>query len=183
MPVAKADFLQLPGGPDGFDQETDRWRRFIAWVDPNGERKLLRDTFDRLLAAGPLNRPEGIVWGDSRLGNMMIADNCEVAAVMDWEQPSLGGALHDLGWWLQSDHNQTTGQGLAPLEGMGTREETIQLWTDVCGKSAAEIAWYETFACLKMECLAVRMMALREMPASVRSAEPGRRTAALLDRL
>ena len=183
VPVSQARFLELPGGPDGFDQESDRWRRFIEWVDPKGKRMLLRATFDRLLVAGPTNRPEGIVWGDSRLGNMMIGADCEVAAVMDWEQPSLGGALHDLGWWLQSDHNQTTGQGIAPLAGMGTRQETIQLWSEVCGKSAADIEWYEIFACLKMECLAVRMMALREMPASVMASEPGRRTAELLDRL
>ncbi len=181
VPLSDAGFLELPGGPDGFDQEADRWRRFIAWVDPKGERKLLRDTFDRLLALGPPNKPEGIVWGDSRIGNMMIGDDFRVAAVMDWEQPSLGGALHDLGWWLQSDHNQTAGQGITPLEGMGTREETIQLWSEVCGKSAADIEWYEAFACLKMECLAVRMMALREMPASVMNSEPGQKTAKLLD--
>lgn len=183
VPVAEAGFLELPGGPDGFDQEVHRWRRFIDWVDPLKERGLLRDTFDRLLAAGPANRPEGIVWGDSRLGNMMIGADCTVAAVMDWEQPSLGGALHDLGWWLQSDYNQTTGQGITPLDGMGSREETIALWSEVSGKSAADIAWYEAFACLKMECLAVRMMTLREMPASVMNADPGQRTALLLDRL
>lgn len=183
VPVEQAAFLELPGGPNGFDQESDRWRRFIAWVDPQGERRLLRDTFERLLTAGPVNRPEGIVWGDSRLGNMMIGDDGETVAVMDWEQPSLGGALHDLGWWLQSDRNQTTGQGVPRLEGMGSREETIDLWQEVCGKSAADIEWYEIFACLKMECLAVRMMALRDMPASVMNSEPGRRTAELLDRL
>lgn len=183
VPVSEAGFLTLPGGPDGFDQESDRWRRFITWVDPKGERKLLRDTFERLLALTPANRPEGIVWGDSRIGNMMIGDDFKVAAVMDWEQPSLGGALHDLGWWLQSDHNQTVGQGITPLEGMGTRAETIALWSQVSGKSAEGIEWYEAFACLKMEALAVRMISLRDMPEGLRNAEFGRRTAALLDRL
>ena len=181
--VADAAFLALPGGPDGFDQEVDRWRRFMHWVDPKSERSFLKETFDRLLAMAPANRPEGIVWGDSRIGNMMIGPDFQVAAVMDWEQPSLGGALHDLGWWLQCDHNQTFGQGITPLKGMGTREETIALWSQVSGKSAADIAWYEAFASLKMECLAVRMIALREMPASVVKAESGRRTAELLDRL
>jgi len=183
VPLDNAGFLELPGGPDGFDQESDRWRRFIAWVDPMGERTLLRDTFERLLSLTPANRPEGIVWGDSRLGNMMIGPDFKVAAVMDWEQPSLGGALHDLGWWLQSDYNQTVGQGITPLEGMGTRAETIALWSQVSGKSAEGIEWYEAFACLKMEILAVRMMSLRDMPESVRNAESGRRTAALLDKL
>lgn len=183
VPVADALFLTLPGGPDGFDQESDRWRRYINWVDPKGQRKLLRDTFDRMLAMAPANRPEGIVWGDSRIGNMMIGANNQVAAVMDWEQPGLGGALHDLGWWLHHDYNQTTGQGIAPLDGMGSRDETVALWSEVSGKSAEGIDWYEAFACLKMEALAVRMMDLRDMPESVRTAEAGRRTAEMLDRL
>jgi aminoglycoside phosphotransferase (APT) family kinase protein len=183
VPVTGAAFLSLPGGPVGFDQEVERWRRFMHWVDPKGERAMLHATFERMLVMGPANRPEGIVWGDSRIGNMMIGPDFQVAAVMDWEQPSLGGALHDLGWWLRCDYNQTIGQGITPLDGMGTREETIALWSDVSGKSAADIAWYEAFASFKMECLAVRMIALRDMPASVVNAESGRRTANLLDRL
>ena len=180
VPVSAAGFLELPGGPDLFNQEVERWRRYMDWVDPAGERIVLRDTFDRLLGAGPANRAEGIVWGDSRLGNMMIGADFKVAAVMDWEQPSLGGALHDLGWWLWTDHNQTTAQDIPPLAGMGSRDETIALWSEVCGKSAADIDWYEAFACFKMECLAIRMMALRDMPLR---GEPGSGTARLLERL
>lgn len=180
VPVTKADFLTLPGGPTLFDQEVERWQRFIDWVDPQGNRIPLRDTFANLLAAGPVNRPDGIVWGDSRLGNMMIGPDFKVAAVMDWEQPSLGGALHDLGWWLWTEQNQTIAQGISPLAGMGTREETIALWSKVSGKSAADIEWYEAFACFKMECLSVRMAAIREMPAGVLLSEAGKRTAQLI---
>jgi aminoglycoside phosphotransferase (APT) family kinase protein len=183
VPVSSAGFLALPGADDGFDQEVDRWRRYIEWVDPAAERKLLRDMFASLLAIGPINRPEGIVWGDARLGNMMIGSDFRVAAVMDWEQPSLGGALHDLGWWLQIDHTQTVGQGITPLDGMGNRAETIALWSEVSGKSAADIDWYEAFACFKMECLAIRMLAIREMPALMKMPEPGSRTRAMLERL
>ncbi|MBP6580386.1 MAG: phosphotransferase family protein [Sphingorhabdus sp.] len=183
IPISDAGFLTLPGGPDGFDQEVDRWRRFKNWVDPKGKRTLLHATFDRMLAMAPANRPDGIVWGDSRIGNMMIGADFEVVAVMDWEQPSLGGALHDLGWWLQCDYNQTIGQGIATLAGMGSRDETIALWSEVSGKSAAAIDWFEAFASFKMECLAVRMITLRDMPASVVNAESGRRTSDLLDRL
>lgn len=31
---------------------------------------------------------------------MMFDKNFEVSAVVDWEQPSLGGALNDLAWWI-----------------------------------------------------------------------------------
>jgi aminoglycoside phosphotransferase (APT) family kinase protein len=183
VPLSLAEFLKVPEGPDGFEQEVDRWQRFVQWIDPQGERALLRATFARLLKATPANRPEGIVWGDARLGNMMIGPDFRVAAVMDWEQPSRGGALHDLGWWLQSDDTQTVAQGIAPLAGMGTRAETIALWSERSGKSAADIDWYVAFASFKMECLSVRMAGNRHLPNSVVRAEPGTRTARLLDRL
>ena len=179
MPVGDAEFLALPGDfAEGFDQELDRWRRYMEWVDPAGELALLRDGFARLVAARPGNRPEGIVWGDARLGNMMIGDDWTVAAVMDWEQPSLGGALHDLGWWLHTDYVQTVGRGLAPLAGMGSRAETIELWEAVSGKSAQDIDWYQIFAAFKMECLAVRLATMRPLP---KMAEPGTQTARFLD--
>jgi len=183
VPVTSAAFLALPGGPTGFDQEVSRWRRFLSWVDPGSELTLLRATFKRLLAAGPSNKADGIAWGDARLGNMMIDSNFEVAAVVNWEQPSLGGALHDLGWWLQCDYNQTTRQGFSRLDGMGDRADTIALWSEVSGKSAADIEWYEAFACFKMECLALRMAALRKKSVGSGTADPGRRTAEMLNRL
>ncbi|UVO53628.1 phosphotransferase family protein [Sphingomonas sp. SUN039] len=180
VPVADGAFLNLPGDfAEHFDQETDRWRRYLDWIDPVGKLVLLRDGFDRLRARKPVNRPPGIVWGDARLGNMMIADDFSVAAVMDWEQPSLGGALHDLGWWLYSDHVQTAGRGIPVLDGMGSRDETITLWSEIAGKSAADIDWYEIFVVFKMECLGVRMQVLRGMAAV---AEPGSQTARYLAR-
>lgn len=184
VPVARASFLAEPEtGTNGFAQEIERWARYVDWVDPRGERTLLREGLERLRAIAPANQAEGIVWGDARLGNMMIGDDYKVAAVMDWEQPSLGGALHDLGWWLHSEVNQTVGRGLAPLEGMGSRDETIALWSETCGKSAADIDWYEAFAAFKMDALGVRMAALGRMPAPFAAIEPGTATRAKMEQL
>ena len=182
--AAVPDFLAQPGRPTGFDQETDRWRRFMIWVDEAGETQLA-EAYDRLMAAGPANRPDGIVWGDARLGNMMIAPDFSVAAVMDWEQPSQGGALHDLGWWLLSEQNYTVNQGIAQLDGMGAREETIALWEKVSGKSAADIDWYIGFAIFKQECLSISTFRNREMPANAvtRMGVPGTRTLAYIGKI
>ena len=117
----------------------------------------------RLEANWPKNQPEGMVWGDARIGNMMFDDNYDVVAVMDWEQPSLGGALHDLAWFVtlaETMHGKTSQYG-AYLEGMGSRDETIALWQEICGKSVADLEWYEDFTNLKMSCTGVRLDMLR----------------------
>jgi aminoglycoside phosphotransferase (APT) family kinase protein len=164
VPRAKLDFLQgPPSAQEGFAQEWDKYVRFVDWVKDQPAAYILRASLERLDKLAPKNRPEGLVWGDARIGNMMFNDACEVVAVMDWEQPSLGGALQDLAWFLvlsETMHGKSAVRGKY-LPGMGTREETIALWEQVSGKSAADIEWYEEFTQLKMACTGVRLTALR----------------------
>jgi aminoglycoside phosphotransferase (APT) family kinase protein len=96
------------------------------------EKKTGRAAMYRLEKLWPVNQPPGLVWGDSRLGNIMFDENFDVAAVMDWEQPSLGGALHDLAWRLVlSDVHHAAGPNRPFFEGMGTCAETIALWQEL----------------------------------------------------
>lgn len=184
VPLDAMAFLDPPGGPHGFAFEWDRWTRYLAWISGDERLDFLERAHAALERSMPADRSPGIVWGDARLGNMMIADNGEVAAVMDWEQISLGGPLHDLGWWLHIDHSQTVGNNIPRLEGMGTREETIRLWSEVSGKSAADIDWHEAFAAFKICCLTVQTCRLGA--AIARGRDPidnssSRRLATMLD--
>jgi aminoglycoside phosphotransferase (APT) family kinase protein len=163
VPLSSVGFLARPGdGKDGFEQEWNRYHRYLAWISEERSWPFLEAAWERLRERLPTNRPAGLVWGDSRLGNMLFDRDFRVIAVMDWEQPSLGGVLHDLAWWLVlSDRMHSTGGGRAHLAGMGTREETIALWTKVTGISPADIEWYEAFACFKLSCLSVRTRRLK----------------------
>lgn len=172
VPLAEVPFLAGPAhAPRGLAQEWDKYERFVAWLQredaESGKRfgPILEKGLARLQAEWPKNQPEGLVWGDARIGNMMFDDDFDVVAVMDWEQPSLGGALHDLAWFSElseSMHGRKANPAVGQyLEGMGTREETVALWEEVSGKSAADLEWYEDFARLKMSCTGVRLGQLR----------------------
>ncbi|MFT4055191.1 MAG: phosphotransferase family protein [Novosphingobium sp.] len=164
VPVGKASFLAGQGSAaHGLAQEWNKYQRFTAWLEEVAPQPVLRDALARLEGAWPVHDPEGIVWGDARIGNMMFDDDFKVVAVMDWEQPSLGGALHDLAWFCtlsETMHGRSSTHG-AYLEGMGTREETIALWEEISGKSAAGLEWYEEFTHFKMTCTGVRLGQLR----------------------
>ncbi len=167
MPLEKFDFLKgPPGAEQGLPQEWDKFVRFVAWLQEVEPLPFLDDALAHLKSLWPKNQPEGVVWGDSRIGNMMFDDNFDVVAVMDWEQPSLGGALQDLAWFCviaDTMHGPNSSYG-APLEGMGSREETVELWQEICGKSAADLEWYEDFTQLKMTCTGIRLGHLRGTP-------------------
>jgi len=164
VPLSEVPFLAGPDhARDGLAQEWDKYTRFVEWVKDDPRAEILEAGRQRLLADWPKNQPEGMVWGDARIGNMMFDENFDVVAVMDWEQPSLGGALHDLAWFCtlaETMHGKSSQLG-AYLEGMGSREETIALWEEVCGKSAADLEWYEDFTQLKMSCTGIRLDMLR----------------------
>ena len=156
-PLDQVQFLAGPeGARSGLGQEWDKYDRFVEWVSREHRWPVLDAARDALLARWPKNQPEGIVWGDARLGNMMFDENFDVIAVMDWEQASLGGALHDLAWWLQMSafaHEKTAGK--PHLEGMGTREETIALWREITGIPVEDLDWYLDFTAFKTGCLSV----------------------------
>lgn len=162
VPLDRFAFLAGPDGLEGFAQEWEKYRNFVDWVIKDIPSPALEAGLARLGRNFPDNRPAGLVWGDARLGNMMFDDDFNVVAVMDWEQPSLGGALHDLAWFLTiSQRMHGEGPDGVGLEGMGSRAETIDLWESLTGKSATDIEWYEEFTQLKMTCLALRMGWLR----------------------
>ena len=162
VPVSEASFLELPCGGSGFDQEWDRWERALAVVDrPDRPLPGHRALLEQLRAAAPAHRPEGIVWGDARLGNMLVDDDFRIVALMDWEQPSLGGALPDLGWWLISQRAKVAARPGGALPGMLDRDEIIALWGECTGISTEAIDWYEAHAGFKMAVNMVRLLDLR----------------------
>jgi len=170
VPLAGLEFLEgPPNARRGLIQEWDKYNRFVEWVQEDDYCRqefgpLLKAAVARLEADWPENQPEGLVWGDARIGNMMFDDNFDVVAVMDWEQPSLGGALQDLAWFtVLSDtmHGPNASIVGQYLEGMGSRAETVALWEEVSGKSAADLEWYEDFSHLKMSLTGLRLGQLR----------------------
>lgn len=157
LPVEHFAFLEGPeGARSGLDQEWDKYVRFVEWISADRRWPILDAALANLRERWPRNQPPGLVWGGAEMVNMMFDDNFEVAAVMDWEQPSLGGPLNDLAWWLtMADTKHGPASGRPPLAGLGTREETIALWSEITGLSAEDIDWYEDFMALKLRCLSV----------------------------
>jgi aminoglycoside phosphotransferase (APT) family kinase protein len=166
LPQASAAFLKGPAGAEsGLTQEWDKFKRFAAWVSQDRRWPPLEKAMAHLERTWPKNQPAGIVWGDARIGNMMFDDNFEVVAVTDWEQPSLGGALHDLAWWLEmAGMREWTANGGTTLPGFLTRDEVIRIWQQETGLPVDDLDWYIDFTRFKVACLGIRTAALRGWP-------------------
>lgn len=164
-PLDDMGFLAGKDGLSGLAQEWDKYARFLEWVSVDHRWPLLERRMDDLKRRWPKHQPQGIVWGDARIGNMMIGSDFDVVCVMDWEQPSLGGAMHDLGWWTWMDESNHGGRrGGERLAGMGSLEETLCLWSEASGIPLDDFDWYAEFTGVKIALLSIRTAQFRGQP-------------------
>jgi len=164
-PLDDMGFLAGKDGLSGLEQEWDKYARFLEWVSTDHRWPVLERRMDDLRRRWPKHQPPGIVWGDARIGNMMIGPDFDVVAVMDWEQPSLGGAMHDLAWWVWMDESNHGAQpGRDHLAGMGKPDETLALWNEVTGIPLGDFDWHAEFTGLKIALLSIRTAQFRSQP-------------------
>jgi aminoglycoside phosphotransferase (APT) family kinase protein len=168
-PTAEVAFVDARSaeGEDALEGHFRRQLEGYRWAAAGREVPFLEDAIAWLEAALPVGTPDGLAWGDARIGNMMFGPAFDVVAVLDWEQASLGGALCDLGWWLLFDKFHSDSMGLRRLEGLGARSDTIALWEALTGLRARDLEWFEVFAALQVSSTLLRKSVLD------RSSKPG----------
>lgn len=182
-------FLDRPElGGDALDQMLNHLERFHAWA---GEGRS-HATVDPGLAWLRKNRPAEIgpkvlSWGDARIGNMIIDDQQEVAAVLDWEMLSLGTREMDLGWWIFLDRHHSEGIGAPLPPGFLAKPELIARYEQLTGYSVRDIDYYEVFAAVRMAILVERagwlMIESGLLPPDAQMAEVNPATTLLADLL
>jgi aminoglycoside phosphotransferase (APT) family kinase protein len=96
----------------------------------------------RLALDRPAPRPQTVVHGDFRLGNMLI-DERGIAAVLDWELVHLGDPLEDLGYLCVPAWRFG---GSEPVAGAGAYRALIDAYRDGGGGDVEldELLWWQT---------------------------------------
>ena len=138
--LAKLPPLEVLGSPVSPEDDVRMWARFADAANcPD-----LVGFIERLLARPPQRSgPPAVVHGDPKLSNVMWSAG-QLQAVLDWEMSLNGEPLSDLAYMLygfESEHHGATRPQKAP--GMLKRDEVIALWSEVSGRSAEGLFWYE----------------------------------------
>ncbi|MGO4362598.1 phosphotransferase family protein [Terrabacter sp. RAF57] len=84
------------GRPDGFlERQVRRWKQQL---DASRSRDLpgIDELHERLAGSVPAQGDPTIVHGDFRLDNLLVTNDDEVSAVLDWEMATLGDPLTDV---------------------------------------------------------------------------------------
>lgn len=122
----------------------------------NGRPMLYADAaLDYVLSNKPSDAPVNVLWGDATPSNVMFDDGGNVVALIDWELAALGPSELDLAWWLYFDDLFSRRFGIARLEGLPTRDESIAIWESAVGRKAQHMAYYDIVVALRMALVAV----------------------------
>ena len=103
----------------------------------------------------PADTATNVLWGDSTPSNVMFLPDGTVSGLIDWELAALGPSELDLAWWLYFDDLFSRRFGVAKLEGLPSREETIAIWEAAVGRAAQHLDYYGVVVALRMALVAV----------------------------
>jgi aminoglycoside phosphotransferase (APT) family kinase protein len=149
--------LENFGRPDGYlERQLRRWSQ--QWeASRTIDRPEVTTLLDRLQRALPETRFPGIVHGDVKLDNILVAphDRSRIVSVLDWEMATLGDTLADVGimlgfWDIPGEAPNPITQGLATLPGFPSRAELLDRYATTRGITLPDIDWYVVFADLKL---------------------------------
>lgn len=147
--VGLADF----GRPENFlARQVARWRKQF---DAAHTRDLPdMEKLHALLADNvPPEAPAGIVHGDYRLDNLLVDDDDQVRAVLDWELSTIGDSLTDLALMCVYHGMGASGGGVtdvANAPGFLSQEEIVTRYSEASGRDLSNFGFYVALGCFKL---------------------------------
>jgi aminoglycoside phosphotransferase (APT) family kinase protein len=149
------------GKPEGFlERQVGRWLGQLATYRTR-ELPGLDPVARWLEAHRPAPSPPGIMHGDYQLINVMFQHDApaRLAAVVDWEQATIGDPLLDLGWvlagWADPGEARVRfgSSYFARRDGLPTRAELTERYARRTGRALDALEYYVVLAWFKLACV------------------------------
>ncbi|MGB0621922.1 MAG: phosphotransferase family protein [Myxococcota bacterium] len=156
--LAKSDtgFLEFDEpGDTPLRRHVDNQRSYYRWlIDGGRSSPLIERTFEWLDANWPNETSTVVSWGDSRIGNIMYAeDGFEPVAILDWEMAGIGTRELDLGWlcfmhtyFFQVLLEQAGAPGLPKFL---LADDIAETYEKITGHPVEDLRWYLVYGGLR----------------------------------
>jgi aminoglycoside phosphotransferase (APT) family kinase protein len=149
------------GRPDGYlERQVSRW---LGQLEKYKTRPLpeVDDAAAWLADRVPPAQPPGVIHGDYKLDNVMLAPRLpvEIVAVVDWEQSTIGDPLVDVGWvlglWAEATDAAPV-SGVTPFAGrddVPTRRELLERYAQDSRRDFGNVNYYCVLGLFKLACV------------------------------
>jgi aminoglycoside phosphotransferase (APT) family kinase protein len=143
------------GRPENFhERQVDRWLAFLREYQFR-ELPGLEEASGWLRTHRPRHWSPGIMHGDYQFANVMFSHEvpARLAAIIDWEMTTIGDPLLDLAWvltaWPPEGDDMVHARYLS-LDGMPSRDDLLQHYETISGRSTEDIDYYVVLARWKL---------------------------------
>lgn len=139
----------LRGADAHLSVEVDWWDRYVRWGSGGAPSVVVSDALEWCRRNVPeTTHAPSLLWGDARLGNIIVDDGGRLRGVLDWEMASIGPAELDLGWYLALDWAMGELVGRR-VEGFARGDQVVESYEALLGRATASLEWYEIFALMR----------------------------------
>jgi len=130
-------------------QALARWEAYVAWAGEGDPLPALSRALDWCAVHLPAEHGRPVLlWGDVRLGNLVLAPDHRVRAVLDWDLASIGPPEMDLGWHFGLEFMMEALFGDRP-PGFPSAAEAVARYERRSGRAVHDLAWHEVFALVR----------------------------------
>lgn len=145
-------FLERPGAGTPLERHVAHLAHWHEWCRPvlRYDADVIAEAMRYVQAEQPADDRRAVVWGDARVGNMIFADDLSVAALLDWEEATLGPPEIDVAWWAMFDEFLCEAQGYERLAGVPDRQATFASYEELSGVALRDIEYYGVLAGLQL---------------------------------
>jgi aminoglycoside phosphotransferase (APT) family kinase protein len=98
-----------------------------------------------------------LVWGDSRMSNVLYGNDYRPRAALDWELAYIGDPGADIAWMFMSDWVSSPRSDNAPTPGTPSREETFDRYEQLTGHRPANMRFNDVSAALLLAVPLIRL--------------------------
>ncbi|HTU39132.1 MAG TPA: phosphotransferase family protein [Acidimicrobiales bacterium] len=144
QPAGLGDVLSGPRLHDA----VERWAAYVAWASDGAPLPALSAALDWCERHVPAEREPVLLWGDVRLGNLVLDGERRVTGVLDWDLASIGPREMDLGWHLGLEFMMETLFGRR-VPGFPGPADALGRYERLTGYEARDMAWHEVFALVR----------------------------------
>jgi aminoglycoside phosphotransferase (APT) family kinase protein len=147
---------------DGYiERQLRRWRAQFEQMRVEGveDGGIVESVGDQLATSIPVQQRVSVVHGDYRLDNVVLDENGEVRAILDWEICTLGDPMADVGlllaYWAEPDDESAALLSAAPTTAPGfvSRDELLKLYSSHSSLDVSDVAYYQAFGYWKLACI------------------------------
>jgi aminoglycoside phosphotransferase (APT) family kinase protein len=160
-------FLADASEPNALRRNLDWLKSWYQFAVPDiGRSVLIERAIDWLEANWPADvaaTDPVLVWGDSRIGNVLYGDFRPVA-VLDWEMATLGPREMDVAWIIFAHMVFQELAGLAGLRGLPDfmqENDVKSTYTELTGVELGDLHWFYVYSGVIWACVFMRTSARR----------------------